>query len=148
MVPQVNSEWPVNGFSIFLSQRTSLQSIHLSGVLFDFFCIVAPCKSLQDNVRGNDNYLLLVNFSVLQDIFKEVSRCPDCDEHVTLSDNLNNRMGKLIILNWIIMLVVIKRIFIVQDSVKELKKQIDVKHLRLMYVLLFPFLKSVVFIEH
>ena len=62
-------------------------------MLFDFFCIVAPCKSLQDNVRGNDNYLLLVNFSVLQDIFKEVSRCPDCDEHVTLSDNLNNRMG-------------------------------------------------------
>lgn len=38
------------------------------------------------------NYFLLVNFSVLQVIFEEVSRCPDCDERLTLSDNLNNRI--------------------------------------------------------
>ena len=38
------------------------------------------------------NYFLLVNFSVLQVIFEEVSRCPDCDEWLTLSDNLNNRI--------------------------------------------------------
>lgn len=38
------------------------------------------------------NYFLLVNFSMLQVIFEEVSRCPDCDERLTLSDNLNNRI--------------------------------------------------------
>ena len=38
------------------------------------------------------NYFLLVNFSVLQVIFEEVSRCPDCDERLTLSDNLHNRI--------------------------------------------------------
>ena len=57
-----------------------------------------PCTSakkmklqgnLQDNVKGNDNYFLFVNFSVLQDIFEEVSKCPDCDEWLTLSDNGN-----------------------------------------------------------
>ena len=41
---------------------------------------------------SNVNYFLLVNFSVLQVIFEEVSRCPDCDERLTLSDNLNNRI--------------------------------------------------------
>ena len=51
-------------------------------------------ENLQENVKGNDNdYFLLVNFSVLQDIFEEVSRCPDCDEWLTLSDNLSNRVG-------------------------------------------------------
>ena len=29
---------------------------------------------------------------MLQVIFEEVSRCPDCDERLTLSDNLNNRI--------------------------------------------------------
>ena len=51
-------------------------------------------RKLTDNVKGNGNYFLLVNFSaVLQDIFEEGSGCPDCDERLTLSDNLNNRIG-------------------------------------------------------
>ena len=51
-------------------------------------------KNLQKNVKGNDNdYFLLVSFSVLQDMFEEVSRWPDCDERLTLSDNQNNKVG-------------------------------------------------------
>ena len=30
---------------------------------------------------------------MLQDIFEEVPRCPYCGERLTLSDNLNNKMG-------------------------------------------------------
>ena len=52
-----------------------------------------PQENLQDNIKGNDSdYILLVNFSVLQDIFEEVSKWPDCDELLPLSDNLNNRI--------------------------------------------------------
>ena len=37
LVSQVNTQWPVNYFSISLSQITSPQSINLPGALFDFF---------------------------------------------------------------------------------------------------------------
>ena len=51
-------------------------------------------KNLQDNIKDNgNNYFLHVKFSVFQGIFAKVSRCPDCSERLTLSDNLNNRMG-------------------------------------------------------
>ena len=49
-------------------------------------------ENLQENVKGNDNehFFTCHNFLVLQDTFEEVSRCPDCDERLTLSDNVNN----------------------------------------------------------
>lgn len=40
-------------------------------------------------VKGSNNkYFLLVNFSVPQNIFEEVSRCPDCDVRLIPSDKI------------------------------------------------------------
>ena len=107
-------------------------------------------ENSQDNVKDNDNdYFLLVNFSVLQDIFEEVSRCPDCDDQLTLSDNLNNRMGMTHNFELNFNVCSYEKKFVVQNcQTQRTEKQKDVKHLRLVYVLLFPFVKTVVVIDH
>ena len=80
-----------------------------------------PQENLQDNIKGNDSdYILLVNFSVLQDIFEEVSRWSDCDELLTLSDNLNNRIEMAHNFELNCNICSYKRIFIVQNSVKRI----------------------------
>ena len=74
-------------------------------------------------------------------VFEEVSRCLDFDERLTLSDNLNNRLKKTLNFELNCKNFELNRIFIVQNSVKEFKKQKYVQHLRLNIPAIISFLE-------
>ena len=51
-------------------------------------------KLTEDNFEEDDNYFLLMNFSILKDLVLSTSRCPECNNtNLKFNNKLNLRMG-------------------------------------------------------